>query len=455
MSFTQRLVDTLAGIGNRSADRRGFLASSALVATAITVDPLGFITKPVSAYDAVCGAAAGCNDGWSAFCCTINNGKNSCPPGSFVAGWWKADNSGFCCGSARYYIDCNAFAGDRTHRCHCPSGTCDQRRVACNQFRYGQCHQEIGPYGPVVCRMVTCTPPWQFDASCTTSSATDNNTRSHTAPCLPGQCPSEIEKYYFAIGGRSSGLGETVGPERVDAAGGRYQMFNNGAIVWSKATGPHALRSPITAKYSETGGSTGVLGYPIMDSRATGDGVGVFAKFQRGMILSSPRTGTRALHGAVLSRYHQLGGLNSALGYPLMDVTRSRSGGNYARFQGGLLAWIGGTAVPLVRGPVLHRYLQLGGTEGGVNLPLTDSGKTADGIGEHCRFRGGHIIWHPSIGARLVRGAFLHTYLRRSYVTGPLGYPVTDQYPVTGGAEQKFQRGTLFHHFATNTVRVR
>ena len=42
--------------------------------------------------------------------------------------------------------------------------------------------------------MVTCTAPWVFDASCTHTSATDNNTRFHNAPCLnqPAPWPSGV-----------------------------------------------------------------------------------------------------------------------------------------------------------------------------------------------------------------------------------------------------------------------
>ena len=35
-----------------------------------------------------------------------------------------------------------------------------------------------------MCRVVTCTPPWELDATCTTTVAIDNNTRFHDAPCL-------------------------------------------------------------------------------------------------------------------------------------------------------------------------------------------------------------------------------------------------------------------------------
>ena len=53
-------------------------------------------------------------------CCSVNGGANTCPPGSIPAGWWKADNSSFCNGAARYYIDCNSTCGS----CGCSGGIC-------------------------------------------------------------------------------------------------------------------------------------------------------------------------------------------------------------------------------------------------------------------------------------------------------------------------------------------
>lgn len=181
---SQRLVERLAG-GVRHPDRtrRSFLTRVAVTASALAVNPFDFVFKPGTAYASVCGDGTGCSSGWTVFCCTVNNGSNTCPPGSFVAGWWKADGSSFCGGASRYIIDCNATCPTQCS-CRCASGTCDDRRVCCNQFRYGQCNQQITCYGPVVCRVATCTPPWIYDSACTTASATDNRTRTHSAPCL-------------------------------------------------------------------------------------------------------------------------------------------------------------------------------------------------------------------------------------------------------------------------------
>jgi len=180
------LVDAGASVLASESDRRSFLVRMAVAGSALSVAPLRYILQPGTAYAAVCGSDATCDSGYTAMCCTVT-GANHCPPGSFPGGWWKADNSSWCCGHARYYVDCNMECGQPCP-CHCASGTCDERKVCCNQFRYGQCHQEIACYGPILCRVVSCVPPWTFEASCTPDLRVDNATAEHSAPCIPG-CP--------------------------------------------------------------------------------------------------------------------------------------------------------------------------------------------------------------------------------------------------------------------------
>jgi len=191
----------VSGFGRR-LDRRSVLRRSTIAATALVAAPADFVLRPRSAYAAVCrcqgqGCPCGsqCCDGYTEFCCTLT-GSNGCPPGTVAAGWWKVDGSGFCGGAPRYYLDCNAQCGGcgcrgglcngscSGTRCGCALGDCNNRKSGCVQFRYGQCNQQIACLGPIVCRVVTCTPPWVFDGSCTTASRTDNNTAGHTRPCL-------------------------------------------------------------------------------------------------------------------------------------------------------------------------------------------------------------------------------------------------------------------------------
>lgn len=201
------LVDKTSALLDRKVDRRGFLRRAALVGTALVASPLKFTMQPVSAYAAICscsGSSCNCSDlccdGYTEFCCTLT-GENGCPPGSTAAGWWKADGSGFCTvggvSQPRYYIDCNASCNGCTCggsglcsrscascNCECGNKSCKNRKACCTSFRYGQCGNDVTCLGPIICRVITCTPPWVWDSSCSTTSATDNNTRFHDAPCL-------------------------------------------------------------------------------------------------------------------------------------------------------------------------------------------------------------------------------------------------------------------------------
>ena len=197
------IVDRLARVLERKLDRRGFLARTALGGAAMSVAPVDFTLRPLDAYAAIClcngfncDCGAACCDGYTEFCCTLY-GLNRCPPGSVVAGWWKVDGSSFCGGSSRYYMDCNASCGScgctaggvcagscSGTGCGCAFGNCNLRRAGCVQFRYGQCNQQVTCVGPIICRLVSCIPPWEIDATCTRTVAVDEGTRFHDAPCL-------------------------------------------------------------------------------------------------------------------------------------------------------------------------------------------------------------------------------------------------------------------------------
>ena len=201
MTMTERIGDYLLG----RTSRRSFLTKATLTATALTVAPVDFLLRPGSAYAYICRCGGGqacdcsqlCCDGYTQFCCTINNGINACPPGTFAGGWWKADGSMYCSGP-RYYIDCmgecqgcgcgggNFCPSCDNLTCECALGSCGNRQVGCTEFRYGQCHQEIACSGRIACRMVSCTPPWVFDPTCTTVAQTDDTTANHYAPCQNG-----------------------------------------------------------------------------------------------------------------------------------------------------------------------------------------------------------------------------------------------------------------------------
>lgn len=194
VALSNWLVSRATGLLEKRASRRGFLMGSAMVGSAVAVTGCQFATQPGTPYSRItdCGPGSLCADGYTEFCCTINDGVNACPADSFAGGWWRADFSSFCNGT-RYYIDCmqyccgpptgyqNFCAGCAECRC---GGDCNTRKVYCNYFRYGQCHQEIVQSGPIACRVVSCVPPYATDPACSPASAVDNSTAEHGSPCL-------------------------------------------------------------------------------------------------------------------------------------------------------------------------------------------------------------------------------------------------------------------------------
>ena len=268
LAISERLVNRITRRSSVPREgRRGFLAGAAVAGAALAVNPWGFLVRNASAYDAVCGSAAECADGYSVFCCTINGGSNSCPPDSFIGGWWKADASSFCGGSARYYIDCNAYR-DGGWKCSCASGTCDSRRVACNQFRYGQCNLDI-PYsntGPVVCRIVSCTPPWQqFGGICTTSSATDQSTASHSAPCV-GAPPRGSLDSAVAVGTSVRVRGWAYDPDQPGTSVTVAVQINGATVTTRSASG---ARPDVDRAFGITGNHGFDITVPAKPGRST------------------------------------------------------------------------------------------------------------------------------------------------------------------------------------------
>lgn len=403
-SFTERIVvragDLVSGGG---LSRRSFLYRAAVVATALAVNPLRYILRPGTAYASVCGSDASCSSGWTAFCCTIADGANTCPPGSYAAGWWKVDNSSFCRGGARYYIDCNRTP-DATCSCHCADGECDRRRVCCNVFRYGQCNQHVAGVTEVVCRVVTCMAPWEWDPSCTTTVRTSPATADHNATCLPGEWPSHIEVRYLDMGMAGSVLGRLTKDEADAARGGRWAGYEHGFIFWREPLGAHAVHGPIAERYDTEGRESGPLGYPTSDVRDVGDRRGRWARFEHGAIYVTDGTGAYALHGAVLTRYRRDDGPRGWLGYPTSSVEGVADGrGQVARFEGGVIYWGETTGAWALHGGILERYRQEGGPAGALGLPTSDVRSVFAGV-QRASFEGGVIEHEPTTGlTRVIR----------------------------------------------------
>jgi len=411
---SQRMVEASAGwLGTRTS-RRGFLARTAVVGSALVAAPLEFALRPVSAYAAVCGPDSSCSAGYSVMCCSVNNGVNQCPPGTFAGGWWKADNAGLCGGGPRYYIDCQAEctcsygcgpfcnSGCWNHKCHCNDdpNTCDHRLVSCNVFRYGQCNQQVACSGPVVCRQISCRPPHEW-LPCSSVTATDDNTTDHTAPCLPGWDAIQA-RYYAAFGGPASFLGATVGAA-YSVPGGTGQNFLGGRM-YSGRPGVWSVHGAILDHFLALGGpSFGGLALPTSDEAGTPDGRGRYNFFQGGAIYWSPATGAWSVHGAIFARWAALGFELGPNGYPRSDESGTPDGrGRYNFFQDGAIYWSPATGAWSVHGAIFAHWAAVGFERSPLGYPISNEAATPDGRGRFNNFQHGSITYVFATGATTV-----------------------------------------------------
>ncbi len=440
---TQRLVTWASRAIERRVSRRGFLARTTLVGTAVSAVGWDFIVRPGSAYAWVCGEGASCYSGWTAMCCSINGGINQCPPGSFAGGWWKAEGASLCGGSARYYVDCQAECVDcgcgGGHFCeegcwscrpHCADGGCDRRRVCHTVFRYGQCNRHRECSGPVMCRAISCTPPWEW-AECSTAAATSQATVSHSAPCLPGW--TAINERYTKLGSQGSILGATVGPE-VTGAFGRMQRYVNGRMYSSAETGPHYLTGEVLRCYLALTESASPLRLPITDSHqllgAGGDLVlGSTAAFERGDIYQRHGAPAFALWGAVDARYQSAGGPRGPLGFPTATVSPTSDGsGEFATFDNGAIYLQGGGHPYVLPGAIAAKYADLGAVDGPLGYPTSDATDATDAVGNEgslVNFTNG-VVAEANGAAYGVWGAIYAAWVEQGGAAGVLGFPVSD-----------------------------
>ena len=507
--LSMRAVDRAAHLlARRASTRRSFLVRLAIVGSAMALGPMRFILRPTPAYAAVCGSGNTCGSGWSVFCCTINDGANTCPQGSFVAGWWKVDASAFCLGAPRYYIDCNRRPKANC-TCRCNGTGCDRRRVCCNVFRYGQCNTQIAGVTQVVCRIITCTPPWRWDRNCGTTVRTSPSTRSHSSRCLPGTNPSHIEIKYQDLGLVGSKLGKPVGREKDAAKGGRKRRYEKGMILYHRKTGARELRGKIARRYRRLEADAGPLGYPRTDHRRVGDRRGFYARFQRGSIYAKKGDPARAVLRAADRRYRELNGPQGRLGYPTSNTRKAKGRGRVTRFEKGAIymsrrtpavdlsgyvldvfedrggpngsrlgfptanveqredgGWLQPFETGVISGPrprslfavfgeVATRYAEEGGPDGYWGYPHAHTRMIPRTSGVDSPFANGTAYWSPTTEVRWLSGPVLLRYYEEGGPAGALGFPVSDLVTTPDGRQSAtFERGTIAYDPATGQTEV-
>jgi len=190
---------------------------------------------------------------------------------------------------------------------------------------------------------------------------------------------------------------------------------------------------------------------------STGSVPGIRGKVDMNVVCCSSGALTALADGGpseIDKRYASAGLLAVAVGAPVDAERPAGGGGRWRRHTNGLMFWSVPTGARIVHGESATKYLALGGSNGFLGRPVSDT-EAATAPGAHQTiFQGGWIYWHPATGAHEVHGAILKTYLGMGGSASRLGLPVTDEYSVPGGRESAFQHGRLRWDAATNQVTV-
>lgn len=264
-----------------------------------------------------------------------------------------------------------------------------------------------------------------------------------TATAAACQPRGAIGEFWSSVGGDGSFLGSCTTAE-LGVPGGVVQHFLRGSVYWSSSTGARSVHGGIRRTYDDIGGPSSGLGLPVTHEQSTAGRPGAYNHFQVGSILWSSETGAAMLRGAIRSAWVGHGGHNGGLGFPLVSETPTSVGyGAFNHFEGGSLYWSPAHGARLVRGAVRAHWLATGAERGHLGMPVSDELPTPVKHGAVSHFATGSIYWSPSTGAHALIGAIRERWWAGGAEDSALGFPVSDEYAVDGGARVDFAGGSI------------
>ncbi|MHA7220012.1 GH25 family lysozyme [Arthrobacter sp. MDT1-48-3] len=269
-----------------------------------------------------------------------------------------------------------------------------------------------------------------------------------------------IRTAYRAAGAENGALGFPLAAEACGLkAGGCYQAFQNGEILWSSATGAQISKaSPIRTAYRAARAENGILGYPTSAEICGLKLGGCYQTYQNGEILSSTETGAHITRtGGIRNAYRAAGAENSALGFPAGEETCGlRNGGCYQSFASGEIMWSPATGAQIIsNSPIRTAYRKAGAENSLLGYPVNAQVCGIRDKGCYQSFQGGEILWSSDSGANISRtGGIRDLYRSLGAENGQLGFPVTAEICGLrdGGCYQSFQRGDIYWSPSTGTT---
>lgn len=241
---------------------------------------------------------------------------------------------------------------------------------------------------------------------------------------------------------KSGVIGSCLNNEYDVAKKGKAQDFESGTAYWSPDTGAHALFGRIGARYAEIGGPTSWLGFPKTGESKTPDGKGRFVHFEHGSIYWSPESGAWEITGDMFQAWGKNGYEKGDLKYPTGPVKKVGEG-YMQEFQDGILTRNPDGSNQVVHGAIGAKYKDMGGAESALGFPT--SGENAVNGGFFQTFEKGSIYWSPKTGAHyILKSKIMDRWGQAGWEQGEFGWPTSDYSEIAaGGVSQEFQHGKI------------
>lgn len=288
------------------------------------------------------------------------------------------------------------------------------------------------------------------------SDGSTDRARSFTVPAggatLGVTFLTPIDRRYADDAALRTRLQAPVGVEQGDLTL-RSRDFVKGTVYWTPTTAVHYVAGAIRTRYKARGGPTW-CGAPTNDESPTSISGGAFSDFARGCSFYwSSATGARSISGAIRTRWTALGREQSFLGLPTADETKGGyATGAFSVFQGGSIYWSSKSGARWVTGGIRSKYTSLGAERSSLHYPTSDEKATAGGLGRYQTFQAGSIYWSKASGAHPVVGGIRAKWVSLGAESSWLGYPTSDEFSVTVGRRQNFQKGYLVWNRSTGAV---
>lgn len=159
-----------------------------------------------------------------------------------------------------------------------------------------------------------------------------------TAATGAQQVGGPIRDKWVQLGAEGGALGYPVTREAsTPGATGRFSHFQGGSVYWSVGTAAHQVSGQIRDTWAAYGWESSPLGFPVTDEAAGARG-GRYNLFNGGAIYWSAATGAHVVWGALREKWVAAGGEGGRYGYPT-GPEYDHEGGKAQNFQGGRLTW--------------------------------------------------------------------------------------------------------------------